>query len=145
MNVSFRMAEPSDLDLLMELDAQAAGERAWPESAWRAVLTTSDATVLLALKDVALGFLAVRWIVDEGHVQTLGVVAEARRQGVAGALLDEGERLGRIRGVCAWLLEVRSDNLGAIMLYENVGYAEVGRRPRYYACGADAVLMTRKV
>jgi ribosomal-protein-alanine N-acetyltransferase len=32
-------------------------------------------------------------------------------------------------------------NLAAKRLYESNGYREVGRRPRYYADGADAVLL----
>jgi ribosomal protein S18 acetylase RimI-like enzyme len=40
-------------------------------------------------------------------------------------------------------LEVRADNAGALALYHAHGFLEAGRRPRYYADGADAVLMTR--
>ena len=145
MTSALREATPADLERLLDLDERAAGERAWPASAWVAVLETSDATVWLAGEDQTTGFLAVRWIADEGHVQTVGVVPEARRRGVARALLDQAASEGRRRGVTAWLLEVRADNTSARALYENLGYAEVGRRPRYYACGTDAVLMTCKV
>ncbi len=145
MSLALREAAPADLERLLDLDERASGDRAWSPSGWSAVLDARDATVWLAEEGQATGFLAVRWIADEGHVQTVGVVPEARRQGVARALLDQAASEGRRRGVTAWLLEVRVDNSSARALYENLGYAEVGRRPRYYACGADAVLMTCKV
>lgn len=40
-------------------------------------------------------------------------------------------------------LEVRTGNAAARALYAGAGFAEVGRRRRYYTDGEDAVLMTR--
>jgi ribosomal-protein-alanine N-acetyltransferase len=41
-------------------------------------------------------------------------------------------------------LEVRTDNVAAITLYESVGFVRVGLRRRYYrASGADAYTMRR--
>jgi len=39
-------------------------------------------------------------------------------------------------------LEVHAQNLPALALYQRLGFAEVGRRPKYYRDGGDAVLMT---
>ena len=44
---------------------------------------------------------------------------------------------------CAVLLEVRSDNIAATSLYQDMGFDVVGRRKRYYADGGDALLLTR--
>jgi ribosomal-protein-alanine N-acetyltransferase len=40
-------------------------------------------------------------------------------------------------------LEVKTHNSRAIRLYKRLGFQEVGRRPKFYACGADALLMAR--
>jgi ribosomal-protein-alanine N-acetyltransferase len=40
-------------------------------------------------------------------------------------------------------LEVSATNDAARRLYDGAGFVEVGRRPRYYADGTDAVLMQR--
>jgi hypothetical protein len=41
-------------------------------------------------------------------------------------------------------LELKAHNQKALRLYERHGFAEVGRRPKFYACGADALLMARQ-
>ena len=48
---------------------------------------------------------------------------------------------GRARGVATIFLDVSERNVPARHLYERAGYREVGRRRRYYADGADALLM----
>ena len=62
-------------------------------------------------------------------------------RGLASALLDlaraEADRL-RGRGLS---LEVRPSNRRAYLLYRRLGYQVIGRRPRYYADGEDALVM----
>jgi hypothetical protein len=41
-------------------------------------------------------------------------------------------------------LEVKAHNQRAIRLYERLGFQAVGRRAKFYACGADALLMRRQ-
>ncbi|MXY71468.1 MAG: ribosomal-protein-alanine acetyltransferase, partial [Dehalococcoidia bacterium] len=45
-------------------------------------------------------------------------------------------------GAAAVTLEVRASNEAARALYRGCGFEEVGERRRYYADGADAVIMT---
>ena len=40
---------------------------------------------------------------------------------------------------------MHEDNAAALALYQGMGFAIVGRRPRYYSDGRAAVLMTREV
>jgi ribosomal protein S18 acetylase RimI-like enzyme len=55
-----------------------------------------------------------------------------------GALLREAAR----RGVAEVFLEVRADNPVAQALYASEGFAEIGRKPRYYQPDdVDAVVM----
>lgn len=39
-------------------------------------------------------------------------------------------------------LEVHAANVSALAFYQNLGFMEVGRRPKYYRDGGDAVLFT---
>jgi ribosomal-protein-alanine N-acetyltransferase len=78
---------------------------------------------------------------DEGEVLTLAVREEARRQGLARAMIDALARRWRSTGVVTGWLEVRADNAAARALYASTGWTDAGRRPGYYADGADAIVM----
>jgi [ribosomal protein S18]-alanine N-acetyltransferase len=79
------------------------------------------------------------------HLMNIAVDPEARRRGIASALL--GALLQRIddgSGDVQLTLEVRPTNRGAIALYEHFGFRSAGTRPRYYQDnGEDAVIMWR--
>jgi ribosomal-protein-alanine N-acetyltransferase len=53
--------------------------------------------------------------------------------------LDRAQAAGLER---AWL-EVRTGNAAAIALYRRFGFVEAGCRKKYYADGADALVMER--
>ncbi|HEY7579033.1 MAG TPA: GNAT family N-acetyltransferase [Acetobacteraceae bacterium] len=87
------------------------------------------------------GMLLGRIVTDEAEVLTLAVAPSARRQGVATGLLREARSLVAARGAMAIFLEVAAGNAAALALYRREGFAQVGRRRRYYADGSDAVVM----
>lgn len=82
------------------------------------------------------------WVVD-GDVQILkvGVDPAWRRHGIARALLARVADDARNLGARTSSLEVRAGNTGAQALYEALGYRSLGKRPRYYSDGEDAVIM----
>ncbi len=43
------------------------------------------------------------------------------------------------------MLEVKASNHGALSLYSKLGFDEVGRRPRYYSDGEDALLLQKQL
>jgi ribosomal-protein-alanine N-acetyltransferase len=47
------------------------------------------------------------------------------------------------RGAALMTLEVAAENSAALGLYRALGFSRVGRRPRYYADGGDAVVLRR--
>ena len=88
-----------------------------------------------------LGYASAQTVLDEGYINNVAVRPEARRQGVATALLQELRRQG---GELAFIsLEVRESNQGARTLYDGLGYREAGRRRGYYFHPKeDAIIMT---
>ena len=142
----FRRMREADLPRVMEIE-RAAFSHPWSEELVRRELGHEFSTVLLAeggAKGTVQGF-AVVWLVhDELHVLNVAVAPEARRQGVARAILDRVEAQGREQGARVAMLEVRRGNAPAIALYRSLGYREVGVRPRYYAeDGEDALVMDK--
>ena len=144
--LSFRRMREADLARVMEIE-RAAFSHPWSEELVRRELRHEFSTVLLATggeTGTVHGF-AVVWLVhDELHVLNVAVAPEARRQGVARAILDRVEAQGREQGARVAMLEVRRGNQPAIALYRSLGYREVGVRPRYYAeDGEDALVMDK--
>lgn len=87
------------------------------------------------------GMLLARVTADEAEILTLAVEPRVRRQGVATALLTKALAEARSRGARSVLLEVSVSNAAARALYGRAGFVEVGHRQRYYADGADALIL----
>ena len=82
-------------------------------------------------------------MVDEAHITTMAVLPANRRAGVATVLLLELLQEARRGGARVATLDVRVSNVEAQRLYRSFGFAEVGRRIRYYDDnGEDALVMT---
>jgi len=77
------------------------------------------------------------------HVMNVAVDPDERRAGVARTLFDALlERVGD--DAARFTLEVRRSNVGAIALYESLGFRGAGQRRRYYQDnGEDALIMWR--
>ena len=136
-------ADPVDIPAIASLAATSLPQP-WPARFFEKELRLAEARLWVA-KDRArsVGFLAARRVVDEVHVLSVAVDPAQRRRGVARALLDAVLCDETASGARSALLEVRASNLAACAFYARTGFVAVGRRPRYYANGEDALLMTR--
>jgi ribosomal-protein-alanine N-acetyltransferase len=100
---------------------------------------------VLGLLHARGGMILIRVTEDEAEVLTLAVAPEARRQGVAGALLAAAMAAARAQAARTMVLEVAIGNAAARALYERAGFVEAGRRPRYYADGGDALILRARL
>ena len=128
----------ADLDRLAELEEVCLGVDAWTRSMIEEEFGRPGG-IFIGLGHPLQGFLCAWVVFDELHLLQVAVAPAARRAGVASRL--HAALLDRCRGraSAAWL-EVRADNAGACGLYERLGWMPVGRRPRYYADGEDALV-----
>jgi ribosomal-protein-alanine N-acetyltransferase len=131
-------ADAPDLAALHEAAFDAA-ER-WDAAAIEALLGMPGA---FGLRISGAGFVLARVAADEAEILTLAVIPAARRQGHAGALLAGAMAGALLRGGRTMFLEVSDRNGAARALYAQAGFAEAGRRRRYYADGADALVLRR--
>ena len=122
-----------------------AFDRPWGVAAFAALIGQPG---VMALGD-ADGFILIRAVLDEAEILTLAVRPEARRRGYGRALVEAAAAQARSDGIERLYLEVAEDNTAALALYRATGFAEVGRRPGYYARsdGPDvaALLLARKL
>ena len=90
------------------------------------------------------GYLLATIIEDEAEILSIGVKPNRQRQGVGKRLLKHFFDYGASRNMAKAVLEVAEDNLPALRLYRDFGFAEFGRRKGYYKQGnqkIDAIIM----
>lgn len=122
------------------------GPGGWSAADVDALVDAAAGSVWVAETDgTSVGFLAARWLPDRGEVLGVAVAPERRRHGAARALLGCAVADAERRGCTTLDLEVGVDNVNALALYRRCGFVAVGRRPRYYRSGEDALLMTREL
>lgn len=91
-----------------------------------------------------LGYVGSQTVLDETDMMNVAVSAQARRRGIAQALVEELVLRLKQRGSRCLTLEVRASNAPAIALYEKLGFWQVGRRPNYYSHPKEDGLILRK-
>ncbi|MFI5167647.1 MAG: ribosomal protein S18-alanine N-acetyltransferase [Thermoanaerobaculales bacterium] len=137
-----RPAQVEDIPAVAKLEAEV-----FPDP-WPAHLYLQEVNQPLRFQRVVYtepGYLAAYlfacWQLDELHVLKVATHPLHEGKGLASALLAEAReeaRRSRARGL---VLEVRPSNRRAYLLYRHLGYDVIGRRPRYYTDGEDALVM----
>ena len=90
------------------------------------------------------GYLLATIIDDEAEILSIGVSPDWQRQGVGKRLLQRFFDYGASWNMTKAVLEVAEDNVPALGLYSDFGFAEFGRRKDYYKQGnqkIDAIMM----
>jgi ribosomal-protein-alanine N-acetyltransferase len=146
VTIELRRLDPDDLDTV-EVIERASYPTPWSRTMFAAELRKPSALALGAYLagGELVGYAFVSRYVDAWHVMNVAVAPEYRRRGIATELL---ERLFEVtagdqrRG---YTLEVRVSNLGAIRLYERLGFQSRGIRRGYYTDNReDALIMWRE-
>lgn len=83
--------------------------------------------------------------VKKGHLVSLAVLKQYRRQGVASMLLNHSMEAVQQFKISEYVLEVRVSNTGAVRLYEDtLGFEKIRIVDHYYKDGEDAFYMSYK-
>ncbi len=146
MSLEFRPLQVRDLNAIEEIEQRAyptpwsramfAGELAKPSSICLGAFEAEDGTLV--------GYLIISRYVDAWHVMNVAVSPEQRRQGIASALLSRLFEQTADEARRGYTLEVRVSNVGAIKLYERLGFRSRGVRRGYYTDNReDALIMWR--
>ncbi|MFI8632448.1 ribosomal protein S18-alanine N-acetyltransferase [Microbacterium sp. NPDC077663] len=143
--MTLRTATVADLDDIMRLERASFPTDAWSEALMAGELASPHGRYVVDVEAGRLvGYGGVRAVqgAADADIQTIAIAADARGHGRGRALLRELLATARSRGAREVFLEVRADNPGAADLYLSEGFAEVGRRPRYYQPDdVDAIVM----
>ena len=137
MEVKIETASLKLLDQLFKIEEKCFDQEAFSKRQIAYLLTDYNTIALAAKADNnTVGFIIAQVEVEEntefGHIITINVTPNFRRQKIATKMLREMENLLKQKGINECRLEVREDNHAAIKLYCSLGYQTVGKLERYY-------------
>lgn len=136
-------ATAAELDAIDEISRHSF-RVPWPRQTFVDELTRDHARLDVARRGPDLvGYLNYWLVVDEVHLLAIATHPDARRAGVAAALMGHLLDVARARPARLITLEVRAGNTAARALYARYDFTEVTTRRNYYDDGEDAVVMTR--
>ncbi len=90
-----------------------------------------------------LGFAGLWFNIDEAHIMNIAVKKEYRKNGFGTKLLEFLIVKAKEKNKICITLEVRDDNIPAILLYEKFNFERIGTRKKYYNAENDALIMTK--
>jgi ribosomal-protein-alanine N-acetyltransferase len=132
-----------DIDAVTTLERQLfPGDSPWtPGMFWAEMAAGHHYVVHRDPRAAVLGYAGLALGPDTADVQTIGVAPWAQHRGIGRALLRD---LLTVAASLPVMLEVRTDNVAAIALYESERFERIGVRRRYYQpSGADAFTRRR--
>lgn len=117
----------------------------WSENAISGELTNPLSCWLVASEDDKVcGYVGSQAVLGEADMMNIAVDPDCRRKGIAKKLVEQLILELKNAGNYQLTLEVRASNAPAISLYENLGFRQVGRRPKYYTKPTEDALILRK-
>ncbi|MDX1705588.1 N-acetyltransferase [Pseudidiomarina sp.] len=140
-----RPAEVTDLDQLVALEAATFNYSQIGRRSFRRLLKSPSAALHIALTSeqqlVGYSLLLSRSNSRNWRLYSLATLASTRGTGLGKALLQHAMNYARTQGAGSISLEVKTDNLAAIRLYEKFDFAVIDVLAGYYDEGSDGYRM----
>ena len=90
------------------------------------------------------GFCAFWFVFDEIHINNVAIRPQFRGRGMGTALMRHVLAQAKVLGARRATLEVRASNIGALRLYQRLGFYVEARRRNYYTNPVeDALILWR--
>ena len=136
----------SDVAAVLAIAACAPEAAQWSQGDYEQVASGTCDSWVVSLDGKLAGFVVAGRMADEMEILNLAVEPSYRRRGAATKLLEAAMEFAQAGGARRVFLEVRASNAGAIASYQRHGFAEIARRPRYYAEPVeDALVLAREL
>jgi len=146
--ITYREANSFDIPVLVSLDKELFPYSPWSAGQYREEISAPTRHFVVALDDASsvIGYAGVFAPGGaEADVLTVGVVPQHRGQGIARELMARITQWATDQGSIAMMLEVKTDNVEAISLYESLGYTKLNVRKDYFGSGLDALVMRKEL
>ena len=150
---TYRLAQHMDLISIMEINLKTLPEH-YSDYFYESLLDEIPEAFVVSLHgDKYVGYIMCKTeygfscfrrlgFVKKGHVVSVAVLPEYRRQGIGRTLVEEAVKGIRSKQCVEMYLEVRCSNIAAVQLYESMGFMIKQQLRSYYRDGEDAFLMT---
>lgn len=131
-----------DIEPVHRLEAELFTVDPWSiEQFWSELAQQSRAYAVAVDGERIIGYAGAFLLAPDSDVQTIAVSPRDQGRGVGAILLTWLIEQAVAQGCRQMLLEVRSDNVPAIAMYERFGFVRISVRRDYYERGIDAVIM----
>ncbi|MBJ9985776.1 ribosomal protein S18-alanine N-acetyltransferase [Acinetobacter sp. S40] len=124
-----RSMQQKDVQAVAQIEKQVQ-THPWTAQQFLESIEAYQSTVI-EQQDQILGFCILQPVLDEANLLLMAIHPDYQGQGLGYQLLEESLRLLENNPVQIFL-EVRESNLGAIKLYEKIGFHQIDLRPNYY-------------
>jgi ribosomal-protein-alanine N-acetyltransferase len=142
--ITYREANAFDLPAFVSLDKDLFPYSPWSASQYKEEFSSPTRHFVVAVdqEQTIIGYAGVFAPgAAEADILTVGVVPEHRGKGIAKELMALITDWANAQESTAMMLEVKTDNLEAIGLYESLGYSRLNIRKDYFGAGLDAQVM----
>jgi len=136
-----------DLEEVARIEA-GAYEFPWTLGIFRDCLRAGYGCWVLAHAAEVVGYAVLSVAAGEAHVLNVCVDVPEQGKGYGRRLMKRLIDLARWHQAQRIFLEVRPSNRGAIALYHDIGFNEIGKRPNYYPAKGgreDALVMAMEL
>ncbi len=150
---NIRQFEKTDIDAVMAINQSCLPENYPKEFFLGLHYSAPKAFIVAESNNEVVGYIMCRiergvslfemMPIKKGHIVSVAVKSENRRQGIGSALVTAGMQGMREYGAREFYLEVRKTNHAAISVYEHLGFEIRRVLKSYYRDGEDAYLMVR--
>ena len=146
--IAYREANAFDLPVFVSLDKDLFPYSPWTAGQYKEEFSSPTRHFVVAVDEEQsiIGYAGVFAPgKTEADILTVGVVPEHRGKGIAKELMALITNWAKVQGSTAMMLEVKTDNVDAIGLYESLGYLKINLRKNYFGAGLDALVMRKEL
>ncbi len=155
-NTKIRFATSKDIAEVISINFKTLPEH-YSNSFFMELLLDSPETFVVAENNnkiigyimcrIEYGFSIIKKmsLARKGHVVSFAVLEEYRGKGIGKKLVEQAIEGMKIKKCNESYLEVRTDNIPAIKLYENLGFNRIATLNTYYKDSRNAFLMSAKL
>lgn len=142
--MTIRTAHLTDIPVLEKLE-QLCNPAPWSTAQLTTSISAPQPVWVVDLPEHGIvAMLVWQKIPNEAEIHLLDTHPAHRRQGYAQQLLNHLFHSVQTETISRILLEVRTNNIGAIELYKRNGFESCGLRKGYYQNGEDAIIMEKR-